>query len=304
MAAAAADVAVIGSSLSEANGAAADATTDVIAAAGDEVSTAIATLFSNHGKAFQALSASALAAQSRFAQTLGGAAEAYANTEATSTASLPVPNIAISVSGFTVIQSGSATAYSFLGSTAIAVGANSFAQSDEGTLSFFNHAFAIGQNSTALAVWGSHDRAIALGANSEAIANGNFEVASAVGTGSYADTGQGPFSFSTAVGTNSMASTDYSYLSTSWALGAHSVAGVDNGTLNTALALGDHNTANAVNGNLDLAYVVGTGSTASAGGTTVYPSVPGSYDLAVAVGNGLDATATGANRLVHIAFQP
>jgi hypothetical protein len=34
------------------------------------------------------------------------------------------------------------------------------------------------------------------------------------------------------------------------------------------------------------------------------PEITGNGDLAVAVGDMLDATATGANRLVHIVFQP
>jgi hypothetical protein len=324
--AAAADVAGIGSSLSEANRAAAASTTDVIAAGGDEVSAAVASLFSSRGKAFQALSTQAAEFHSRFVQALNTGARAYASTEAASTASLPVPNIAISVSGVTVLQSGSATAYSFLGDSAIAIGANSYAQADEGTFSFFNHAFAIGNNSTALAVWGSGDTAIAFGAKSEAIANGNLEFASAVGTNSSADTGEGPLAFSAAFGTNSMASTDYAQLSMSCAVGGHSVADVDNGSLDTAVALGAHSTAGAQNGNLDFAAVLGTGSTASAGGTTIYPAVPGDYNvalvlgtdstadagashtttgngnLAVAVGNMLDAAATGANGLVDVVF--
>ncbi len=51
LAAAAADVASIGSSLSAAHVAAAAPTTAVVAAAGDEVSAAIASLFSGHGQA-------------------------------------------------------------------------------------------------------------------------------------------------------------------------------------------------------------------------------------------------------------
>jgi hypothetical protein len=54
LAATAADVAGIGSSLSAANAAAAASTTRVIAAGGDEVSAAIASLFSSHGTAFLA----------------------------------------------------------------------------------------------------------------------------------------------------------------------------------------------------------------------------------------------------------
>ena len=55
----ASDVAGIGSSLTAAHAAAAAATTQVVAAAGDEVSAAIATLFSGHAQQFQALSAQA-----------------------------------------------------------------------------------------------------------------------------------------------------------------------------------------------------------------------------------------------------
>ena len=57
--AAAAEVAGIGSSLTVAHAAAASPTTAVVAAAGDEVSSAIAALFSSHGQSFQALSAQA-----------------------------------------------------------------------------------------------------------------------------------------------------------------------------------------------------------------------------------------------------
>ena len=56
VASAASDIAGIGSMISEANGAASTSTTAVIAAAGDEVSAAIASLFSSHASEFQALS--------------------------------------------------------------------------------------------------------------------------------------------------------------------------------------------------------------------------------------------------------
>jgi triacylglycerol lipase len=61
LAAAAADVAGIGSSLNAANAAATARTTAVIAAAEDEVSGAIASLFSGYGQQFQALSVRAAA---------------------------------------------------------------------------------------------------------------------------------------------------------------------------------------------------------------------------------------------------
>ena len=54
---AAADLASIGSTISSANAAAATPTTGIVAAAEDEVSAAIAQLFSGHGRAYQALSA-------------------------------------------------------------------------------------------------------------------------------------------------------------------------------------------------------------------------------------------------------
>ena len=57
MAAAAADLAGIESALSAAHAAAATSTTQVLAAGADEVSAAIAGLFSSHAQDFQALSA-------------------------------------------------------------------------------------------------------------------------------------------------------------------------------------------------------------------------------------------------------
>jgi hypothetical protein len=82
LAAAAADVAGIGSSLNAANAAATAPTTAVIAAAQDEVSAAIAALFSGHGQQFQALSAQAATFHSQFVQTLNSAEGAYAAAEA------------------------------------------------------------------------------------------------------------------------------------------------------------------------------------------------------------------------------
>src|SRR6516225_4243636 len=82
VAAAAADLAGIGSSVSAAHVAAAAPTTAVIAAAGDEVSAAIASLFSNVGTEFQALSTQAATFHARFVQALTGAGGAYAAAEA------------------------------------------------------------------------------------------------------------------------------------------------------------------------------------------------------------------------------
>ena len=79
--AAATDLANIGSTLNAAN-AAASSTTGVLAAAEDEVSAAIAALFSSHGRGFQALSAQAAAFHDQFVQALSEAGSAYAAAEA------------------------------------------------------------------------------------------------------------------------------------------------------------------------------------------------------------------------------
>jgi hypothetical protein len=79
--AAATDAADIGSSLTAANTAASARTSAVVAAAEDEVSAAIASLFSGHGQQFQALSARAAAFHAEFVQSLNAAASTYAAAE-------------------------------------------------------------------------------------------------------------------------------------------------------------------------------------------------------------------------------
>jgi triacylglycerol lipase len=79
--AAATDLGGIGSSLGEANAAAAASTTRVITAAGDEVSAAIAAVFSAHGQGFQALSARAAAFHEQFVQALKASGGSYAGAE-------------------------------------------------------------------------------------------------------------------------------------------------------------------------------------------------------------------------------
>ncbi|WP_264960824.1 PE family protein, partial [Mycobacterium kiyosense] len=80
--AAASDVVGIGSTLQSANAAAALPTTSVLAAGADQVSAAMAALFSAHGQAYQQLSAQALAFHDQFARILGSGAGAYAAAEA------------------------------------------------------------------------------------------------------------------------------------------------------------------------------------------------------------------------------
>ena len=79
---AASDLATIGSDLGAARTAAAAPTTGIMVAAEDEVSAAIAAVFSAHGQRFQALSAQAAAFHAEFAQALNGAVGAYSAAEA------------------------------------------------------------------------------------------------------------------------------------------------------------------------------------------------------------------------------
>jgi triacylglycerol lipase len=82
MSAAATDVASIGTLVTTADQGVARATTGVVAAAEDEVSEAIAALFSAHGQGYQALSSQAAAYHKWFVQALSGASGAYAAAEA------------------------------------------------------------------------------------------------------------------------------------------------------------------------------------------------------------------------------
>ncbi|GFG63916.1 hypothetical protein MKUB_14060 [Mycobacterium kubicae] len=86
--AAAANVAEVGSTIEEANAAVAAQTTGVLAAAEDEVSAAIAALFSAHGEGYQAFSAQAALFHDRFVQALANASGAYAAAEAASVSPL------------------------------------------------------------------------------------------------------------------------------------------------------------------------------------------------------------------------
>ena len=74
---AAQDVAGIGSSLAEATSTAAGPTTGVVAAAQDEVSLAIASMFGNFGAEFQALSAQAQAFHAQFVSAMNEIGRAH-----------------------------------------------------------------------------------------------------------------------------------------------------------------------------------------------------------------------------------
>ncbi|WP_372511575.1 PE family protein, partial [Mycobacterium gordonae] len=82
MVSAATDLAGIKSALSAANACAALPTSTVLAPAGDQISAAVATLFSGHGQQYQAFSAQAEALHQRFVQLLTSGAGAYAAAEA------------------------------------------------------------------------------------------------------------------------------------------------------------------------------------------------------------------------------
>lgn len=90
LAAVATDLAGIGSTIGTANAAAAVPTTTVLAAAADEVSAAMAALFSGHAQAYQALSAQAALFHEQFVRALtAGAGSAAASPRR------PVPHIAM-----------------------------------------------------------------------------------------------------------------------------------------------------------------------------------------------------------------
>ncbi|SON59128.1 Triacylglycerol lipase [Mycobacterium simulans] len=82
LAAAATDLASIGSAISAANTAAAGSTTSVLTAGADEVSTAVAALFGAHAQSYQLLSAKASAFHEQLVLTLNAGAGSYASAEA------------------------------------------------------------------------------------------------------------------------------------------------------------------------------------------------------------------------------
>ncbi|MCV7076767.1 PE family protein, partial [Mycobacterium szulgai] len=79
---AAQDLTDLGSTIHLANAAAVGSTTAVMAAAGDEVSAAIASVFAEHGRAYRSLSAQAARFHAQFVQGLSAAGGAYASAEA------------------------------------------------------------------------------------------------------------------------------------------------------------------------------------------------------------------------------
>ncbi|WP_142995491.1 PE family protein, partial [Mycobacterium persicum] len=91
LSAAATELTGIGSTITAASAVAAAPTTNVLAAAADEISTALAALFGAHGDAFQALSARAALFHDQFVLALNAAASSYAGVEAIGAAALQSP---------------------------------------------------------------------------------------------------------------------------------------------------------------------------------------------------------------------
>jgi hypothetical protein len=90
LASAASDLARIASALSAANAAAMFATTGLMPAAGDEVSAAIASLFSEYARAYQSLNAQAVGFHRKLVQALSVAGNSYAAAEAASVSPLQI----------------------------------------------------------------------------------------------------------------------------------------------------------------------------------------------------------------------
>ena len=88
IAAAATDVAAVGSTVDAAHMAAAAPTVAVVPAAADEVSAGIANLFSGFAKEYQALAGQASAFQQQFVQHLHATAGSYSAAESVNAASL------------------------------------------------------------------------------------------------------------------------------------------------------------------------------------------------------------------------
>src|ERR1700758_2484211 len=88
MAAAASDLANIGSTISSANSAALGPTSNVLAPGADEVSASIAALFGTHSQIYQQLSAQAALFHQQFVELMNGGAAQYAATEAANAAPL------------------------------------------------------------------------------------------------------------------------------------------------------------------------------------------------------------------------
>jgi len=105
IAAAATDVAAIGSTVDAAHMTAAAPTVSVVPAAADEVSAGIANLFSGFAKEYQALAGQASAFQQQFVQHLHASAGSYTAAEAVNAASVAAADIQSTLNGIVSLPS-------------------------------------------------------------------------------------------------------------------------------------------------------------------------------------------------------
>ncbi|WP_155770594.1 PE family protein, partial [Mycobacterium asiaticum] len=124
VATAAADLAGVGSILTSVGRLAGPPTTNVLAAGADEVSAAVAALFSGHGEQFQAVSRQLSAFHQQFVQSLTGAAGAYASAEAA--------NVALQSAQQDILNAVNAPAQALLGRPLIGDGAHGTAANPNG----------------------------------------------------------------------------------------------------------------------------------------------------------------------------
>jgi hypothetical protein len=196
-------------------------------------------------------------------------------------------NIAISIDGFNLLESGTASATSGSGDYAIAVGNDATATATGG---FGDYASASGTDATAFAGNGSFDLATA---------NSVFST-----TGGTATAGNGNFDVAQEGGLNGVATADGGSFDSAYALtGASGTAIAQFGNGDSATNIGDGlasagGTSPGLLGNFDFATNLGSLSEATAGSSEI---ASGSYDIAAILAGGTgDATATGANFLVCI----
>jgi hypothetical protein len=173
-------------------------------------------------------------------------------------------DIAISFDGYSLLNTGTATANS-------------------GTHGEFNFAFADGAGADATATGGTGDVAEAEGIDASAVASdGNYDTAVDIGNNN------DPFNDGAYAGANEFLFGGPGNNDLALVLGDNSFAGAGGvgGPLEPTVA-----------GDNDIAAVFGTGSDAFAGANDFGA---GNFDLATAFGDGLNPDATGANYLVDI----
>ncbi|WP_155770277.1 PE family protein, partial [Mycobacterium asiaticum] len=91
--AAASNLAMLEAAIAAASTAVTAPTTAVLAAGGDEVSAAIAALFSTHGRVYQVLSAQAAAFHQQFVRALVAGVDSYIGADAAAARSLPAASL-------------------------------------------------------------------------------------------------------------------------------------------------------------------------------------------------------------------